>query len=209
MSRSRPKLDTSPIQYDDGVDSPSMKGMVSFLEVPPGELPRLDFTRSDGNPAGKGIPFSDPIESGIPLIEIPVPALEPDKGAIERAPLETGTPFSPLPISRTPAAGAASSAPAIDYAPMISRPIARVRRATLAQDGHSFGEQALYEALWQHAHPRDNDSRIITLGYRRMSELARLTVNNCKANIQALIAKLAVEEAAGFTHSQGRTYLDW
>jgi hypothetical protein len=40
-----------------------------------------------------------------------------------------------------------------------------------------------------------------------MSELARLTVNNCKANILALIQKLAVEEVASFTHSHGRTYL--
>ena len=93
------------------------------------------------------------------------------------------------------------------WPPVLSRPLARIRRATLAQDGHSFGEQALYDALWQHAHPRDNDTRIITIGYRRMSELARLTVNNCKANIQALIQKLAVEEASSFTHSQGRTYV--
>jgi len=97
--------------------------------------------------------------------------------------------------------------PALAYPPVISRPLARIRRATLAQDGHSFGEQALYDALWQHAHPRDTDSRIVTIGYRRMAELARLTVNNCKANIQALIQKLAVEEVASFTHSQGRTYL--
>jgi hypothetical protein len=40
-----------------------------------------------------------------------------------------------------------------------------------------------------------------------MSELARLTVNNSKANIQSLVQKLAVEEVASFTHSQGRTYL--
>jgi hypothetical protein len=77
----------------------------------------------------------------------------------------------------------------------------------LAADGHSFGEQALYDALWQHGHPQGADTRLITIGYRRMSDLARLTVNNCKANIQSLIQKLAVEEMATFTHSQGRTYI--
>ncbi len=77
----------------------------------------------------------------------------------------------------------------------------------MAQDGHSFGEQALYEALWQSAHPHAAETRIVTLGYRRMADLARLTVNNCKANIQSLILKLAVEEVASYTHSQGRTYL--
>src|ERR1700730_11781576 len=157
MSRSRPKLDTSRIEYDDVVDSPAMKGIVSFLEVPPGQLPRLDFTALG--------------QSSVPV---------------------TGTPDLGIPFSGIPLKGIPSN---------------RIRRATLAQDGHSLGEQALYDALWKHANPNSEDTRIITIGYRRMSELARLTVNNCKANIQSLIAKLAVEEAAGFTHSQGRTYL--
>ncbi|MGH9376843.1 MAG: hypothetical protein ACRD1J_11885 [Terriglobia bacterium] len=83
----------------------------------------------------------------------------------------------------------------------------RVRRAARVQDGHSLGEQALYDALWQAAQPYSADARIIMIGYRRMSELARLTVNNCKANIKALIQKLAVEEAVPFSHSQGTTYV--
>jgi hypothetical protein len=40
-----------------------------------------------------------------------------------------------------------------------------------------------------------------------MSELARLTVNNCKANIRALIQKLAVTELSPFSHAHGTTYL--
>jgi len=217
MSRSRRKLDTSPIEYDDVVDSPALKGMVSFLEIPPGELPRLDFTRPDPGFTQKGIPPTETGESGTPIETAPPLLIAPDTGGLERGVCETGipplsTPPPAIPAPDTPeppllVAGQWGAAPALAYPPVIFRPLLRVRRATLAQDGHSFGEQALYEALWQHAHPRDNDSRIITLGYRRMSELARLTVNNCKANIQALIQKLAVEEVSSFTHSQGRTYL--
>src|SRR5437764_101435 len=134
MSRSRPKLDTSRIEYDDMVDSPALKGMVSFLEVPPGQLPRLDFSSAaETRIAKEGIP-----ETGVP---------------------NAGIPFSGAPHSR-------------------------IRRATLVQDGHSFGEQALYDALWKHGDVHEKENRIITIGYRRMSELARLTVNNCKANIQ-------------------------
>ena len=193
MSRSRRKLDTSPIEYDDVVDSPALKGMVSFLEVPPGELPRLDFTQS-------GVPQTESSESGTPIPPLPSLYITPD-------PDKTGVP-QPLPPQRDiPVPRVPEPTSPVSWPPVLSRPLARVRRATLAQDGHSFGEQALYDALWQHAHPRDNDSRIITIGYRRMSELARLTVNNCKANIQALIQKLAVEELSSFTHSQGRTYL--
>jgi hypothetical protein len=215
MSRSRPKLDTSRIEYDDVVDSPSLKGMVSFLEIPPGELPKLDFT---GPVAEAGIPplgtpqstvpEQPPPSSRIPELSPPEPELPLSSplplliGSVESGTQEKGTPHSRIVISTPP-----ESVPALAYPPVVSRPLARVRRATLAQDGHSFGEQALYDALWQHAHPRDTDSRIVTLGYRRMAELARLTVNNCKANIQALLQKLAVEEVASFTHSQGRTYL--
>jgi len=179
MSRSRRKLDTSPIEYDDVVDSPALKGMVSFLEIPPGKLPHLDFTSATGAP-----------EKEAPVSGTPVPR-SPEQ-AVTSVP-ETGIPFSPAPV--------------ITYPPLLPRPATRIRRATAAQDGHSFGEQALYDALWQHGHPYGPDTHIITVGYRRMAELARLTVNNSKANIQALIRKLAVEEVASFTHSQGRTYL--
>ena len=83
----------------------------------------------------------------------------------------------------------------------------RIRRATRVQDGHSLGEQALYDALWQAARPYSPDGRAITIGYRGMSGLSRLTVNNCKANIRALIQKLAVSELSPFSHARGTTYL--
>ena len=219
MSRSRPKLDTSRIEYDDVVDSPSLKGMVSFLEIPPGELPKLDFT---GPIHETGVPPSGTPLSGTPLStdpftaapeEVPpesgppLPSAQPSTQPSLIAPAESGARERGAPLSGVAILPLPDPAPVLAYPPVASRPLARIRRATLAQDGHSFGEQALYDALWQHAHPRDTDSRIVTIGYRRMAELARLTVNNCKANIQALIQKLAVEEAASFTHSQGRTYL--
>jgi hypothetical protein len=40
-----------------------------------------------------------------------------------------------------------------------------------------------------------------------MAEIARLTVNNCKANIQSLSNKLAVEEISSYTHAHAKTYL--
>jgi hypothetical protein len=218
MSRSRPKLDTSPIEYDDVVDSPALKGMVSFLEIAPGQLPRLDFTTAP-DPTESGTPRSGPPLTGLPDSGGPLPGI-PGGGAraggspVRDAPV-TGspapdTPDVGIPFSATPASGIpepAHFAPSVAYPPVLSRPLTRIRRATVAQDGHSFGEQALYDALWQHAHPYGPETRIVTLGYRRMADLARLTVNNCKANIQSLIQKLAVEEVASFTHSQGRTYL--
>lgn len=118
--------------------------------------------------------------------------------------ITTGVIRYPMPDSGIP------NTPFIPIGPYATSTIPRthrLRRATRVQDGHSLGEQALYDALWQAAQPYSADARIIMVGYRRMSELARLTVNNCKANIKALIQKLAVDEAAPFSHSQGTTYV--
>jgi hypothetical protein len=40
-----------------------------------------------------------------------------------------------------------------------------------------------------------------------LSQLCGLTVNNCKANLQTLAAKLAIDETASHTPTQGRTYV--
>jgi hypothetical protein len=40
-----------------------------------------------------------------------------------------------------------------------------------------------------------------------MAEIARLTVNNCKANIRSLANKLAVGEVSSYTHAHASTYL--
>ena len=137
------------------------------------------------------------------------------KKAAESEPPETGAPDSGTPATAT--INHAESTNGAHYlgiphsgAPVSGAPVSgarqRIRRAILAQDGHSLGEQALYEALWNVAKPLDAESRIISIGYRQMADGARMTVNNCKANVFSLMEKLAIEEAAAFTHSQGRTY---
>jgi hypothetical protein len=131
-------------------------------------------------------------ESGIPEKGVPHSA-NPSVVEELRIP-ETGVPETGIPESGTPPLSIAPRTP-------------RIRRAILAQDGHSLGEQALYEALWQAARPHSAQARIITIGYRGMTEIARLTANNCKANIQSLTHKLAVEEISSYTHAHARTYL--
>jgi hypothetical protein len=82
-----------------------------------------------------------------------------------------------------------------------------VREAPTAQDGHSLGEQALYDALFRAAAPYNQDARIITIGFTRMSELARLAYRNCKLNTRALVAKLTLEPVSESSFTQGRTYV--
>jgi hypothetical protein len=168
------------------------------LFVPTVRLPHdylIQSNHRDPNPLSNrlvpdlppGFSQAQKTESGIPEKGVPDSANPPVAD-------ELGTPETGLPETGIP--------------PLSIAPRAlRIRRAILAQDGHSLGEQALYEALWQAARPHSAQARIITIGYRGMAEIARLTVNNCKANIQSLANKLAVEEVSPYTHSHARTYV--
>jgi hypothetical protein len=82
-----------------------------------------------------------------------------------------------------------------------------IRQALTAKDGHSLGEQAVYEALWANSEPHSPDCRTAAIGYRTLSEVCRLSVNNCKANLRTLVQKLAIEELAGHSYTHSKTYL--
>ena len=84
----------------------------------------------------------------------------------------------------------------------------KVRRAIVAQDGHSSGEQLLYHALWNAASVETPETRVLSIGYSGMSALCKLEKSNCKKNIQGLIQKLAVEitEPHQSVSSTGTTY---
>ena len=85
-----------------------------------------------------------------------------------------------------------------------------LRRAVLAQDGHSAGEEMLYQALWNSRYARTDskETRLVTIGWKAMAKLARLTPRNTKRNCQSLIAKLAMEQLSdeNSRESIGRTY---
>lgn len=86
----------------------------------------------------------------------------------------------------------------------------KIRRAVVAQDGHSGGEQLLYQTLWNAARPEPGslDRRIIVVGYQGMSALCKLDKKNCKKNAKGLIEKLAIEVAETYRSDEriGTTY---
>ena len=84
----------------------------------------------------------------------------------------------------------------------------KVRRAMVAQDGHSSGEQLLYQSLWNAANVETPETRLISIGYNGMSALCKLDKSNCKKNIQNLVEKLSVQITATFqsASSTGTTY---
>ena len=119
-------------------------------------------------------------------------AVTPEAKGVPGAERDTG---SPLP--RAPDAGAAGSR-------------FRVRRAVLAQDAHSSGEEVLYQSLWncRYARPEAKETRLVTIGWKAMAKLARMTPRNTRRNCQSLIDKLALEQLSGENsrESIGRTY---
>src|SRR5208282_2001495 len=84
----------------------------------------------------------------------------------------------------------------------------RIRRCAATHDGHSLGEEVLYQALWKTAYPQSGEARTIVIGWRGMSQLCRMTPKNCKINTQRLIRKLALEVLSPYNtpESIGTTY---
>ena len=84
----------------------------------------------------------------------------------------------------------------------------KLYRCVLAQDGHSHGEEALYQILWKAAKPETEETRTIAMGYGELSKRIRLSFNNTKATCLRLIQKLAIEEIAQEVSYEriGKTY---
>jgi hypothetical protein len=95
------------------------------------------------------------------------------------------------------------SIPAVPPGPRL-----RIRKCIAAQDGHSLGEEVLYQALWKTATPESDETRTIVIGWRGMSQICRMTPKNCKINTQRLIRKLALEVLSPYNtpESIGTTY---
>ena len=91
-----------------------------------------------------------------------------------------------------------------------------VYKASLAQDGHSLGEQAVYEVLWREGKadkPRmDTEdpwaARYVSLGYAEVAAKARINKKSAKLNLQRLIEKQAIEVTSEYIKetSSPRTY---
>ncbi len=198
-SRRKPVLE--PIRLDEILTGPGMSGFLSVLE-PPVKAPHLQRLVNEI----KDIPLAELSEAQVqapPAETIPVESsgLE-SSGARRHQDVSSGVDSLPLETRGGPWSGI--------YPPLDTSPGGRrlkIREAQIAADGHSLGEQALYEALYRAAHPYSEQARIITVGLDRMAEMARMAYRNCKLNCRALVEKLALEEVRTYSYTRGRTYL--
>jgi hypothetical protein len=102
----------------------------------------------------------------------------------------------------------ANPSPVVVSIPAVPSHRLRIRRCAATHDGHSLGEEVLYQSLWKAASPESAETRTIVIGWRGMSQLCRMTPKNCKINTQRLIRKLALEVLSPYNtpESIGTTY---
>ena len=219
--RSRRKPAMEPLGWDEIVSQPGMGGYLSFLNgpVPLPHLqgtatalapdPGVDSRTEPARPPGANLsPESakDPVVDSIPQIDLAPAIIE----TVPEAVLPPGV-ISPPPSSTTPAIEheAVNTAPeVVSFPAVVPGQRIRIRRCAAAHDGHSLGEEVLYQALWKEAQPESDDTRTIVIGWRGMSQLCRMTPKNCKINTQRLIRKLALEVLSPYNtpESIGTTY---
>ena len=210
--RSKRKPAMEPLGWDEIVSQPGMGGYLSFLNGPV-PLPHLQgpATVVVVDPGVVSIPHTNPI---------PEPASTPDLGTNSGS---ESTPENKVDtISAVGPDPGVISIPEPISAPTNSVPIPevvsipavlpghrlRIRRCTATHDGHSLGEEVLYQALWKSATIESSGTRTIVIGWRGMSQLCRMTPKNCKINTQRLIRKLALEVLSPYNtpESIGTTY---
>ena len=230
--RSKRKPAMEPLGWDEIVSQPGMGGYLSFLNGPiflphlqgaamatatvsdpgvasaAGAAPAL---AADGSSPGvvstperisdsamdsRSVSISDPVvESG------PRDTVAPEA--------EVGTPGKDPGVVSAPAVKIAHThTPEVLSIPAIPTVRLRIRRCSETHDGHSLGEEVLYQSLWKAALAESSDARTIVIGWRGMSQLCRMTPKNCKINTQRLIRKLALEILSPYNtpESIGTTY---
>ena len=231
--RSKRKPAMEPLGWDEIVSQPGMGGYLSFLNGPvplphlqgsatalapdpgvvshPGPDPEPDL------PLGSEIVLSPVVVSGPQLdpapdlTTTPEPVIVPDvnKAEISPGPISPpGVVSPPAPAMTSDAAHmSVASTPEVVSIPQLGQRL-RIRRCVATHDGHSLGEEVLYQAIWKAARQESAEARTIVIGWRGMSQLCRMTPKNCKINTQRLMRKLALEVLSPYNtpESIGTTY---
>src|ERR1035438_9104380 len=179
-SKRRPPME--PLGWDEIVSQPGMGGYLSFLNGPV-PLPHLQgpVTGLAPAPVVVSIPQTDTVPEvtvgpePLPSSEIflnsgasqyPHPETIPDLASYPGA---VSTPASATTPEQSPLGGMAIpevvSTPAVATGQRL-----RIRRCAATHDGHSLGEEVLFQALWKAAHPESAETRTIVIGWRGMSQ---------------------------------------
>ncbi len=211
--KSRPKILLEPISMDEILAGPGMSGFVSILD-PREEVPHLqalvDDIKGSATPAATLGRLTPVVRPPAPALEVKTPSKVISLPRRESPPVEEAEPPppAPTPVAKKDPEAKRDTPSALPVPAEGSR--FRVRRAVLAQDGHSSGEEVLYQSLWNYRYARQEskETRLVTIGWKAMSKLARLTPRNTRRNCETLIEKMAIEQCSeeNSRESIGRTY---
>src|ERR1035438_7167328 len=208
--RSKRKPPMEPLGWDEIVSQPGMGGYLSFLNGPV-PLPHLQASATGlapdpgvlshpGISAGPGPQIPSEVAQAPAVIPAPPLDSAPELTTVHAETIPDSIP--PPGVVSTPASATVSVTAHTALAPtpeVVSIPAAlsgqrpRIRRCAATHDGHSLGEEVLYQAIWKAACPESAEARTIVIGWRGMSQLCRMTPKNCKINTQRLMRKLALE----------------
>ena len=229
LKRGKHKLE--PISIDELAGDSTMTGFSDLFKIPTGVQQsrttegwkgrteillnrsetagsEADPSEADGfetGPAKTGPPETDPLASMSrtkPSRDGPSPIQSAEAHWAKTAGIKTGPPETdppetdPLFWSESPIQ-------------IVSAPLPRkfqIREAKLVQEGHTYGEQTVYEALWKHGAIMNEHVRVITIGFLKMATIAGLAESNCKAAVAGLLDKLTIERLPEKNIAQGRTY---
>jgi hypothetical protein len=178
-----------PITYDELMSNAGMSGFVSFLEHPsPAQATQALAIKAEAVAGTVGATAANPQPGGTD-----------DRFLSSVSP--TGR--SSVPLGKTDD-GKRSSVPRSRQG--------RIRKAAVAEDGHSLAEQAVYEVLWQAASPVGDQAdadRTIRIGYHRLAQMTRLSWVSVKSNLRTLEKKLAIEVTGSENSAtrEGKCYL--
>ena len=212
-----------PLGWDEIVSQPGMGGYLSFLNGPV-PLPHLQGS-TPGLAANPGAVSAsrietDPVLTSNPAIEsAPETAQSPGVVSISDvittlvgpptdSDLVVVTAIGSDSISEIESISGLNIDPEVVSIPAVPSHRLRIRRCAATHDGHSLGEEVLYQSLWKAASPESAETRTLVIGWRGMSQLCRMTPKNCKINTQRLIRKLALEVLSPYNtpESIGTTY---
>jgi hypothetical protein len=200
-SKRRHKTDLQPITYDELVNSSSMDGLISFLDVRPG-------APTSGAPELSHAPVNEDSRPDV----IPFPALVPQNTSLGDAhrfsrDASIGAPNVGAPEFTAEPERAEAGFFTLSSPDIIHRRRLEIREARYAQDGHTSGEQRLYEVLYKLGRPIAKHANAVTIGERSLASQARMSYSSVQENARSLARKLAIEIRAASSKNSPKTYV--
>jgi hypothetical protein len=183
--RRQPKHAAVPIDLEEIEHDPGFRGMLSFLEVSPGERAALLAKRDEAE--AQNVTTQQPMgESPVGIEHVPTGELPVDlpPAAPDLFPGTGGGPPGQLPAGRVP------------YMDVEGRGKRPLRFCHTAQDGHTASEHLAYQALWNYAQRRgrqESSGSVFDIGLSQLCALLSTDHKNVKRLVGALRDKLAIE----------------